>query len=1345
MRCAQVWSRCHRFLVAGLTLGFLGSGSWLFAAGRPPSRGHSEAWLRGEPRGVALFDQGLTSNRECVLQLVRADGSVCRVSTVDALGRQLATDEAGTLVTRPGGASEGTPLAWACLGSGCVESPFSVCHSADNPLDRVVLSCNGQREFALLGPQQIPDPSSAGLTLRLEEAGPIGASIHLIPTLYSGVTAPRSLCTVAVPVRPDDDVATVLGRAAHAINRSSACAMGGVSAEVDRTDVSEMPRLRLAAPDLVGTQLVPAVQVVPGDAARRCFSLQDIGVPELRQTLAMAVRWTTTATGAAGGEVAVVERSPLGVCEVTVPTVAGQDAAALARAIHAAFHRPEIAERCPASQNPKDVLVDGPRILTTLASTLEVCIDDPGVGFTLAAADGTNAPPVADCLDLVVECTQDGQALVTLDASGSSDPDGEPGLTFEWYQNYGVTNPMFLGYGQMLDHLFSLGQHDVTVVVVDASGQSDQASCSVSVVDTTPPLIVGAPSVTPATLFPPNHELVAVNVNLNASDACSPAVVKLASITSSEPDDAPGPGDGATSLDIQDHVLETADFDLRLRAERDRNGRGRTYHVTYEIRDAVWNTTSWAGAVAVPIDVGGVVEPITISVMQEQIPGGVGQTRVSWTDEGSGVAYDVIRGNLRNVMPSGNTTHLGAIECLAVGTSERSVLDYGSVAAGDVAFYLVASADEIQDGGYSTESAERPRTGASCRPVGTVTRIPDPERDSTVPIGWGWLASASEAQVNSHLGQYVERLVDIDRLGPDEYQIVQVRNAGETYGTPAFWWKDQNEAGVIAKIQSVNGRILDLEPFVVGAETRFTVSIIPNEGKRAKAWWWSYDQTQQSVIDAINLNNMRLIDLEVYQKGGQTLYAYVGISNTGIDQKAWWFWFTRTFAEIVSDINEVGARLIDIEALGGGNFAVIMIENDGSHWWWGAGYTVEQIGAVVDSKASRLVDLERYMEGGQWRYAFISLDNVNTAEGRRLRSILDQSYDDPQFGGPVIRGALVKESNGPIIADIAGGLRFQPASTLKLLPYLYAVQEVDRGNASLGGSTVSWIGNPGDPYASCLTMGTPGSATFTHALPTMMWYSHNRTLDAFFGLYPPYHTNPQVETLTSRAQSEWGLANTEMYFGCPGNTPSWLSNRSTLYEIGRIYEGAESLAFFNQSSSRNLFWNNMINQMQGDCLNNSVGTGSCTCPSYYPQCPGNYYISPYLGGDSVGPIGAGFLTSVVQQEGGASFPVAAFMDEVLMRGKGGGASVPDFPYAGFWDGYRSNSLHVTLPFKNGLGNIVPRTFIVTWFVNGWDGSCGTGLSSPACDAAIATADMQTFSTLPMELLRVPVRQAVGTW
>ena len=97
-----------------------------------------------------------------------------------------------------------------------------------------------------------------------------------------------------------------------------------------------------------------------------------------------------------------------------------------------------------------------------------------------------------------------------------------------------------------------------------------------------------------------------VRVHAEVDDVCDAAPeVRLVAVTSNEPDDAIGLGDGRTVDDIQRAEFGQDDRDLMLRAERDGQGGGRTYTLTYEARDASGNTASQSVVVSVPHDMRG--------------------------------------------------------------------------------------------------------------------------------------------------------------------------------------------------------------------------------------------------------------------------------------------------------------------------------------------------------------------------------------------------------------------------------------------------------------------------------------------------------------------------------------------------------------------------------------------------------------------------------------------------------------------------------------------------------------------------------------------------------------------
>ena len=184
----------------------------------------------------------------------------------------------------------------------------------------------------------------------------------------------------------------------------------------------------------------------------------------------------------------------------------------------------------------------------------------------------------------------------------------------------------------------------------------------------------------------------------------------LSSITSTEPDDAPGSGDGSTVNDIQEANLGEADAGFQLRAERGGDGPGRTYTMTYTAVDGSENTSQTRVFVVVPHDLAGRTEPLNLSV-QENLLG----TLVSWNPVDGATAYSVIRGKVRGLRLAGDVIDLGTVTCVRSSSSQTSTNgqeDDEIPALGEVFFYLV-SYNDGRDSGYGTATATKPRVIAS--------------------------------------------------------------------------------------------------------------------------------------------------------------------------------------------------------------------------------------------------------------------------------------------------------------------------------------------------------------------------------------------------------------------------------------------------------------------------------------------------------------------------------------------------------------------------------------------------------------------------------------------------------
>jgi hypothetical protein len=144
------------------------------------------------------------------------------------------------------------------------------------------------------------------------------------------------------------------------------------------------------------------------------------------------------------------------------------------------------------------------------------------------------------------------------------------------------------------------GTYTITYSAHDPSNNSATSTRTVNVVDTTPPTIT-LKNVT-IRLWPPNHKYQTVNVTdlvQSASDSCDGDVdvndVVISKVTSDEVEN--GNGDGNTMNDI---VIAGNCKSVQLRSEREGDGNGRVYTITFKVTDANGKVGTATAKVYVP-------------------------------------------------------------------------------------------------------------------------------------------------------------------------------------------------------------------------------------------------------------------------------------------------------------------------------------------------------------------------------------------------------------------------------------------------------------------------------------------------------------------------------------------------------------------------------------------------------------------------------------------------------------------------------------------------------------------------------------------------------------------------
>lgn len=218
-------------------------------------------------------------------------------------------------------------------------------------------------------------------------------------------------------------------------------------------------------------------------------------------------------------------------------------------------------------------------------------------GAQAVLVQDTTAPELSVPASIVMEGNQRGGAEVVVDEASAQD---------------GVDdNPVVSCDAESGN--FPVGETVVSCQATDFAGNRSMETFTVTVVDTTAPELTASSSTT--SLSPPNHKYVHIDMTIAATDIVDEALMLTAMAVSSESDN--GDDDGNTTGDIlvttaaggevASSIFEPVvsflprSDSLRLRAERNGEGNGRTYTIVITAADAAGNTAESTIEISVPV------------------------------------------------------------------------------------------------------------------------------------------------------------------------------------------------------------------------------------------------------------------------------------------------------------------------------------------------------------------------------------------------------------------------------------------------------------------------------------------------------------------------------------------------------------------------------------------------------------------------------------------------------------------------------------------------------------------------------------------------------------------------
>ena len=614
--------------------------------------------------------------------------------------------------------------------------------------------------------------------------------------------------------------------------------------------------------------------------------------------------------------------------------------------------------------------------------------------------------------------------------------------------------------------------------------------------------------------------------------------------------------------------------------------------------------------------------------------------------------------------------------------------------------------------GSASRTAAVSRVHAAPR-APAVTLVPDPERTSQDETGWGWHRNVTATTVRNFLAKGY-RIVDLElRSSSPRFDVAYVKNSG-TYQRAWWWYHGLTGAQVKSKLSAKHARLIDIEPYSTGKGTRYAVVMVKNSGAAEKAWGWHYNVPLSTIADYVDDHNMRVVDVE--RNPGGTRFSALYVKNTGVDASGWWHYYNLTVDQLKQKMSDHGARPINRERRSNGRYDVVLKKTAGEYWWWRIGATSAQVSHDADRFGARVFQLKGYTSNGSTRYDALYISNT-TAETRRVYAAASGIKGDWGF--------YVKRVGGSQVLGIGEDNVFEPASMIKVVHAVTAMRDI-QNTATSTGTNITWYARPTDParypadfdYSddkNKCAYDNNGKLQVSQSyvddlgpviIKQMMQQSDNRATDA---LTRRYGFNGLKATIGLAGMTS-SAVNHRIGCGVKASPQPRTNNALTLRDAGRIYEGVQNTTLLNATNRDQLY--------------------------------------AYMSG---GPIGAGALRTMIEQEamsaGLSAAEIDDFVDRVATRSKGGSySSCPNFDGSGACDPNtrlsRTAGGVIWLPFKSGP-TVTDRAYVYGRYFNVTTSCTFASVRADTC--VQLNTNNAAMSTVAVEMFRAEVKRALATW